>query len=240
MEGDNRKSCSVPITSQDYYIGDLTSLLVKGNEVYFATTVTSTNGQSNNPTTHSAIWKCVLTKDDSGEVQLTTKEENGYPVPYYLTHSDSELTVNGSLPEGSTFRITDLYSDGTSVYGLLANYIEIDARAQNDKVYMRGSVFKLKENTTTVNAIHYGLRNSLSISDILTAKQSFILPRKIVGIVNKKLIIADDGMILDKTDCNLDRFILFDLDGTLSEIIDVNVHFKTSGTSSAFATGSLF
>ena len=73
-----------------------------------------------------------------------------------------------------------------------------------------------------------------------TAKQDFILPRKIVGIVNKKLIIADDGMIPDKTDCNLDRFILFDLDGTLSEIIDVNVPFKTSGTASAFATGSLF
>ena len=101
-------------------------------------------------------------------------------------------------------------------------------------------IFKLKENTTTVNANHFGLRNSLSISDIQTAKQSFILPRKIVGIVKKKLIIADDGMIPDKTDCNLDRFILFDLDGTLSEIIDVNVPFTTSGTSSVFATGSLF
>jgi hypothetical protein len=80
----------------------------------------------------------------------------------------------------------------------------------------------------------------LLISDITTAKQSFILPRKIVGIVNKKLIIADDGMIPDKTHCNLDRFILFDLDGTLSEIIDVNVHFTTSGTSSRFATDYLF
>lgn len=243
MEDEQLKSCSIQITSQDYYIGDLTSLLVKGNEVYFATTVTS-NYQTNNPTTHSAIWKCLLTKDSSsGRYSLShsqTYQGDDYPVPYYLTHSDIELTVNDSLPEGSTFRITDLYSDGTSVYGLLANYIEIDARTQNDKVYMRGSVFKLKENTTTVNANHFGLRNSLSISDIQTAKQSFILPRKIVGIVNKKLIIADDGMIPDKTDCNLDRFILFDLDGTLSEIIDVNVPFTTSGTSSAFATGSLF
>lgn len=241
MEGDNRKSCSVLITSQDYYIGDLTSLLVKGNEVYFATTITS-NGQNNNPTTHSAIWKCELTTDDSGEVQLITKEENDYPVPYYLTHSDIELTVkNGSFPEGSTFRITDLYSDGTSVYGLLANYIETNQNNSGSYVYMRGSVFKLQENSTSANATHYGLRkDSLQISDIPTAKQYFILPRKIVGIINKKLIIADDGMIPDKTDCNLDRFILFDLDGSISEKIDVDVSFTTSGSTSGFATNTLF
>lgn len=221
---------------------NLTSFMVKGNDFYIATTLTDPN-QPAQVATHSAIWKCELTTNDSGEVQLTTKEENGYSVPYYLTHSDSELTVNGSFPSNAyvpAFRITDLYSDGTSVYGLLANYIETTEITANKIVYMRGSVFKLKENTTTVNAIHYGLRNSLSISDISTAKQSFILPRKIVGIVNKKLIIADDGMIPDTTDCNLDRFILFDLDGTLSEKIDVNVPFTTSGTSSMFATDSLF
>lgn len=248
MEDEQLKSCSIQITSQDYYIGDLTSLLVKGNEVYFATTVTSKD-QTNKPTTHSAIWKYELTMEETENgtfynlipVQTYQGYDGAdYPVPYYLTHSDIELTVNVSLPEGSTFRITDLYSDGTSVYGLLANYIETTENNANGNIYMRGSVFKLVENTTTVNAIHYGLRNSLLISDISTAKQSFILPRKIVGIVNKKLIIADDGMILDKTDCNLDRFILFDLDGTLSEIIDVNVHFTTSGTSSRFATDYLF
>lgn len=237
MEDEQLKSCSIQITSQDYYIGDLTSLLVKGNEVYFATTVTSTNGQNNNPTTHSAIWKCLLTKDSSsGRYSLSHSD---YPVPYYLTHSDIELTVNGSLPEGSTFRITDLYSDGNSVYGLLANYIEIDARSQNDKVYMRGSVFKLKENTTTVNANHFGLRNSfpLTTSELPTAKKYFILPRKIVGILNKKLVIVDDGMVPDSNDCNVDRFVLFDLfdlADEISETIDVAVPFSTNG----FATTS--
>lgn len=232
MEDEQLKSCSIQITSQDYYIGDLTSLLVKGNEVYFATTVTSTNGQNNNPTTHSAIWKCLLTKDSSsGRYSLSHSD---YPVPYYLTHSDIELTVNGSLPEGSTFRITDLYSDGNSVYGLLANYIEIDARSQNDKVYMRGSVFKLKENTTTVNANHFGLRNSfpLTTSELPTAKKYFILPRKIVGILNKKLVIVDDGMVPDSNDCNVDRFALFDLFNLadeISETIDVAVTFSTNG-----------
>ena len=216
-----------------------TAFYVKGNDFYFATDFIDYI-QPDNFITHSAIWKCELTTNDSGEVQLTTKEENGYPVPYYQTHSDSELTVNVSLPEDSTFRITDLYSDGSSVYGVLANYIETNENNANGNIHMRGSVFKLVENASTVNAIHYGLRNSLSISDISTAKQSFILPRKIVGIVNKKLIIADDGMIPDKNDCNLDRFILFDLDGTLSEKIDVNVPFTTSGTSSAFATNTLF
>ncbi len=242
MEDEQLKSCSIQITSQDYYIGDLTSLLVKGNEVYFATTVTS-NDQNNNPTTHSAIWKCLLTKDSSsGRYSLShsqTYQGDDYPVPYYLTHSDIELTVNGSLPEGSTFRITDLYSDGTSVYGLLANYIEIDARTQNDKVYMRGSVFKLKENTTTVNANHLGLRKSfpLTSENLATAKQYFILPRKIVGILNKKLVIVDDGMVPDSNDCNVDRFVLFDLfdlADEISETIDVAVPFSTNG----FATTS--
>lgn len=240
MEDEQLKSCSIQITSQDYYIGDLTSLLVKGNEVYFATTVTSTNDQNNNPTTHSAIWKYELKMDETANgtfynlIPVQTYQGDDYPVPYYLTHSDIELTVNGSLPEGSTFRITDLYSDGTSVYGLLANYIEIDARTQNDKVYMRGIVFKLKENTTTVNANHFGLRNSfpLTTSELPTAKKYFILPRKIVGILNKKLVIVDDGMVPDSNDCNVDRFALFDLFNLadeISETIDVAVTFSTNG-----------
>ncbi len=227
------------LTSAEFkQVSNLTALLVDGDNVYMATKNPTAD---NSGITHSAIWQLTLELTENGYIlspAQTYIDDSGaqYPVPYYQTSSD----IFDGTTDGSTFRITDLYSDRTSVYGLLANYIEIDARTQNDKVYMRGSVFKLKENTTTVNANHFGLRNSLSISDIQTAKQSFILPRKIVGIVNKKLIIADDGMIPDKTDCNLDRFILFDLDGTLSEIIDVNVPFTTSGTSSVFATGSLF
>ena len=255
MEGDNRESCSIPISSQDYSIGDLTSLLVKGNEVYFATTVTS-NDQTNKPITHSAIWKYELTMEETDNGTFynlipvqTYKGDDGtdYPVPYYLTQNDKSLTITDDLSDyprlpAPTFRITDLYSDGNSVYGLLANYVETDGNNANGNVYMRGSVFKLEENTTTVNAIHYSLRETfpLSSTDLPLAKQYFILPRKIVGIMNKKLIIADDGMIPDKTDCNLDRFILFDLDGAISEKIDVNVSFKTSGSTSGFATNTLF
>ena len=224
-------------------ISDLSALFVKGNDFYFATTYTDNNQASNSSITHSAIWKCELTKEDTGGYTLSPESA----VPYYLTQNDKSLTITDDLSDYSnlpapTFRVTDLYSDGNSVYGLLANYIETHVNINaNNIVYMRGSVFKLEENASTVNAIHYGLRkDSLQISDIQTAKQSFILPRKIVGIVNKKLIIADDGMIPDKTDCNLDRFILFDLDGSISEKIDVDVSFTTSGFTSGFATNTLF
>ena len=221
-------------------ISEITAFSVKGNDFYIATTLTD-NIQQNVSTTHSAIWKCVLTEDSGG---YTLSPENA--VPYYLTQNDKPLTITDDLSSYSnlpapTFRVTDLYSEGTSVYGLLANYIETNGRNANGNVYMRGSVFKLQENSTSANATHYGLRkDSLQISDITTAKQYFILPRKIVGIMNKKLIIADDGMIPDKNDCNLDRFILFDLDGSISEKIDVDVSFTTSGSTSGFATNTLF
>lgn len=269
-ESDNLLNYSVLISSQDYYIGDLTSLLVKGNEVYFATTVTSTNNQTNNPTTHSAIWKCLLTKDSSsGRYSLSHSQtyqgyDAYYPVPYYLTHYDSELIVNDdSFPEGSTFRITDLYSseDG-SIYGLLANYIEKEGAnsvGSNDKnkSFMRGSVFKLTTNSSRqensdpiMNANHLGLRKSfpLTSENLATAKQYFILPRKIVGILNKKLVIVDDGMVPDSNDCNVDRFALFDLFNLadeISETIDVAVPFSTNGVANTslsvfYTSNSLF
>ena len=234
-------NCSSASVSLNHIpVDKLTALLVDGDNVYMATTLTDTT-QQNVSTTHSAIWQLKLELTENGyflSPAQTSIDDTGaeYPVPYYQTLSD---IFEGEI-EGSTFRITDLYSDGNSVYGLLANYIEtyVDINA-NNIVYMRGSVCKLVENTTTVNAFHYGLRNSFAIEDIPIAKQYFILPRKIVGIVNKKLIIADDGMI-PETDCNLDRFILFDLDGTLSEKIDVDVSFTTSGFTSGFATNTLF
>ena len=236
------------LTSAEFkQVSNLTALLVHGDNVYMATKNPTAD---NSGITHSAIWQLTLELTENGYIlspAQTYTDDSGAdcPVPYYLTQNDEFLTITDDLSGYSnlpapTFRITDLYSDGISVYGLLANYIETYEINANGNVYMRGSVFKLQENTTTVNAFHYGLRNSFAIEDIPTAKQYFILPRKIVGIMNKKLIIADDGMIPDKTDCNLDRFILFDLDGTLSEKIDVNVSFTTSGTSSVFATGPLF
>ena len=236
------------LTSAEFkQVSNLTALLVHGDNVYMATKNPTAD---NSGITHSAIWQLTLELTENGYIlspAQTYTDDSGAdcPVPYYLTQNDEFLTITDDLSGYSnlpapTFRITDLYSDGISVYGLLANYIETYEINANGNVYMRGSVFKLQENTTTVNAFHYGLRNSFAIEDIPVAKQYFILPRKIVGIMNKKLIIADDGMIPDRTDCNLDRFILFDLDGTLSEKIDVNIDFKTSGTSSVFATDSLF
>ena len=253
MEDEQLKSCSIQITSQDYYIGDLTSLLVKGNEVYFATTVTS-NYQTNNPTTHSAIWKYELKMDETANgtfynlIPVQTYQGAECPVPYYLTQYDDNLTIiNRGFPEGSTFRITDLYSDGNSVYGLLANYEDKKYISGSTSfgavdVYMRGSVFKLVENSSRddntsepmMNANHFGLRNSfpLTTSELPTAKKYFILPRKIVGILNKKLVIVDDGMVPDSNDCNVDRFALFDLFNLadeISETIDVAVPFSTNG-----------
>lgn len=256
-ESANLLNYSVLITSQDYYIGDLTSLLVKGNEVYFATTVTSTNGQNNNPTTHSAIWKYELKMDETDNgtfynlIPVQTYQGDDYPVPYYLTQYDNNLTIdNNSFPEGSTFRITDLYSseDG-SIYGLLANYEDkVTLQNTHSDIHMRGSVFKLEQNTSRqknssepmMNANHFGLRKSfpLTSENLATAKQYFILPRKIVGILNKKLVIVDDGMVPDLNDCNVDRFALFDLFNLadeISETIDVAVPFSTNG----FANTSL-
>lgn len=239
---------------ENFYTDSITSLLVYGNNFYFATTLTDTN-QPEQVATHSAIWKYTLSEDTS---------DNGYhlipaesyvsgvgecPVPYYLTQYDDNLTIiNSSFPENSTFRITDLYIDGTEVYGLLANYIEKEGEGSvgiNDKnkSFMRGSVFKLEQNTSRqnnssdpiMNATHLGLRNSfpLTLENLATAKQYFILPRKIVGILNKKLVIVDDGMVPDSNDCNVDRFALFDLAGEISETIDVGTSFTTEASVSS-------
>jgi hypothetical protein len=165
-----------------------------------------------------------------------------YPVPYYLTQYDDKLTINNSFPKNSTFRITDLYSDGNSVYGLLANYEDkVTLQNAHSDIHMRGSVFKLTTNSSRkensepmMNANHFELRNSfpLTTADLATAKH-FILPRKIVGIVNKKLVIADDGMVPDSNDCNVDRFVFFDLASEISETIDVGTSFTTQASVSS-------
>jgi hypothetical protein len=86
-----------------------------------------------------------------------------------------------------------------------------------------------------MNATHLGLRNSfpLTTADLATAKKYFILPRKIVGILNKKLVIVDDGMVPDSNGCNVDRFALFDLAGEISETIDVGTSFTTQASVSS-------
>lgn len=256
-------SLSVPMTNANS--SDLTSFMVKGNDFYFATTFTDT--QPAQVVTHSAIWKYTLSEDisDNGvyynliPAETYGSEEVKYPVPYYMTVSDNNLKVGESFPENSTFRITDLYSseDG-SIYGLLANYIEKEGEGSvgNDvnKSFMRGSVFKLEQNTSRqdnssvpiMNATHLGLRNSfpLTLENLATAKQDFILPRKIVGILNKKLVIVDDGMVPDSNGCSVDRFVLFDLAGDISETIDVGISFTTQASVSMdkyfFTIGTLF
>ena len=245
---------------------DLTSFMVKGNDFYFATTFTDTT-QPAQVVTHSAIWKYTLSEYTSDDVvyynlipaKTYVSEDVEYPVPYYMTVSDNNLKVGENFPDDSTFRITDLYSseDG-SIYGLLANYIEKEGEGSvgNDvnKSFMRGSVFKLEQNTAQqdnpsdpiMNATHLGLRNSfpLTLENLATAKQYFILPRKIVGILNKKLVIVDDGMVPDSNGCNVDRFVLFDLAGEISETIDVGISFTTQASVSMnkyfFTTGTLF
>ena len=248
---------------------DLTSFMVKGNDFYFATTFTDTT-QPAQVVTHSAIWKYTLSEYTSDDVvyynlipaKTYVSEDVEYPVPYYMTVSDNNLKVGENFPDDSTFRITDLYSseDG-SIYGLLANYIEKegDGSVSNDenKSFMRGSVFKLEQNTSRqdnpsapiMNATHLGLRNSfpLTLENLATAKQDFILPRKIVGILNKKLVIVDDGMVPDSNGCNVDRFVLFDLfdlAGEISETIDVGTSFTTQASVSMdkyfFTIGTLF
>ena len=244
------------LTSAEFnQVSNLTALLVDRDNVYMATKNPSSD---NSGITHSAIWQLKLEQTDNGydlnPVQ-TYKEATGAinPVPYYQT---SSYVFDGTT-DGSTFRITDLYSseDG-SIYGLLANYIEkvnFDSVSNEDKnkSFMRGSVFKLEQNTSRqndssdpiMNATHSRLRNSFPLTtvDLATAKQYFILPRKIVGILNKKLVIVDDGMVPDSNDCNVDRFVLFDLAGEISETIDVGTSFTTqaSVSSNKFCTSEL-
>lgn len=244
------------LTSAEFnQVSNLTALLVDRDNVYMATKNPSSD---NSGITHSAIWQLKLEQTDDGYIlspAQTYNDDTGVPnpVPYYLTQYDNNLTIDTSFPENSTFRITDLYSDGNSVYGLLANYIEkkgADSVGSDDKneSFMRGSVFKLEQNTSRqnntsepmMNANHFGLRKSfpLTLENLATAKKYFILPRKIVGILNKKLVIVDDGMVPDLNDCNVDRFALFDLFNLadeISETIDVAVPFSTNG----FANTSL-
>ena len=257
-------NCSSASVSLNHIpVDKLTALLVDGDNVYIATTLTDTT-QQNVSTTHSAIWQLTLEQTENGYILSPAQTYNDAtgatnPVPYYLTQYDDMLTINNSFPENSTFRITDLYSseDG-SIYGLLANYIEKEGEGSvgNDvnKSFMRGSVFKLEQNTAQqdnpsdpiMNATHLGLRNSfpLTLENLATAKQYFILPRKIVGILNKKLVIVDDGMVPDSNGCNVDRFVLFDLAGEISETIDVGISFTTQASVSMnkyfFTTGTLF
>lgn len=256
-------------TFENFYTDSITSLLVYENNFYVSTTCSYFNQGDENSITHSAILKYTLTPvDDLNDYKLISEEYTGsdsesYQLPYYLTQYDNNLTIDSSFPKNSTFRITDLYSDGNSVYGLLANYIEkvnFDSVSNDEKnkSFMRGSVFKLEQNTSRqnntsepmMNANHFGLRNSfpLTTSELPTAKQYFILPRKIVGILNKKLVIVDDGMVPDSNDCNVDRFALFDLFNLadeISETIDVAVPFSTDGVANTslsvfYTSNSLF
>lgn len=234
-----------------HFTGDtVTALLVENDVIYIATTTSV----GNSGVTHSEIWRYKWDSDLDYTTAVDTYNQDGkiIPVPYYQTSSDKELKVGESFPENSTFRITDLYIDGTEVYGLLANYEDKQHIPGTSSfgavdVYMRGSVFKLVENSSRddnssdpiMNATHLGLRKSFSLTseNLATAKQYFILPRKIVGILNKKLVIVDDGMVPDSNDCNVDRFVLFDLfdlADEISETIDVAVPFSTNG----FATTS--
>lgn len=232
------------LTSAEFnQVSNLTALLVDGDNVYMAT---KNSNSDNSGITHSAIWQLKLEQTDNGyDLNPAQTYTDGTRAPYYQTSSD---IFEGEI-DGSTFRITDLYSseDG-SIYGLLANYIEkvnFDSVSNDEKnkSFMRGSVFKLEQNTSRqndssdpiMNATHSRLRNSfpLTLENLATAKQYFILPRKIVGILNKKLVIVDDGMVPDSNDCNVDRFVLFDLAGEISETIDVGTSFTTEASVSS-------
>lgn len=239
---------------EDFYTDSITSLLVYGNNFYVSTTCSYPNQVDENSITHSAILKYTLTPvDDLNDYKLISEEYTGfdnesYQLPYYLTQYDDKLMINRSFPENSTFRITDLYIDGTEVYGLLANYgsvAEGSSYTLVDNIHLRGSIFKLGVNSDDaigapkMTATHSYLRDTLVVSG--DYKQDFILPRKIVGIYNRKLFIADDGLIPDGSH-NLNRFSVFDLDTAVSEFIEVSFDFSVSSASSSPLTvsGSIY
>ncbi len=215
----------------------VTALLVENDVIYIATTTSV----DNSGVTHSEIWRYKWDSDLDYTTAVDTYNQGGkiIPVPYYQTSSDEELKVGESFPENSTFRITDLYSDGTSVYGLLANYGSVTKENSYDlaeKIHLRGSIFKLGVNSDDaigapkMTATHSYLRDTLVVSG--NYKQDFILPRKIIGIYNRKLFIADDGLIPDGSR-NLNRFSVFDLDTAVSEFIEVSFDFSVSSASSS-------
>ena len=230
---------------ENFYTDSITSLLVYGNNFYVSTTCSDFDQGDENSITHSAILKYTLTPvDDLNDYKLISEEYTGfdnksYQLPYYLTQYDDKLTINTSFPENSTFRITDLYIDGTEVYGLLANYgsvAEGSSYTLVENIHLRGSIFKLGVNSDDaigapkMTANHSYLRDTLVVSG--NYKQDFILPRKIVGIYNRKLFIADDGLIPDGSR-NLNRFSVFDLDTAVSEFIEVSFDFSVSSASSS-------
>ena len=221
-----------------HFTGDtVTALLVENDVIYIATTTSV----DNSGVTHSEIWRYKWDSDLDYTTAVDTYNQDGkiIPVPYYQTSSDKELKVGESFPENSTFRITDLYIDGTEVYGLLANYgsvAEGSSYTLADNIHLRGSIFKLGVNSDDaigapkMTATHSYLRDTLVVSG--NYKQDFILPRKIVGIYNRKLFIADDGLIPDGSR-NLNRFSVFDLDTAVSEFIEVSFDFSVSSASSS-------
>lgn len=226
------------LTSAEFnQVSNLTALLVDRDNVYMATKNPSSD---NSGITHSAIWQLKLEQTDDGYIlspAQTYNDDTGVPnpVPYYQTSSD---IFEGEI-DGSTFRITDLYIDGTEVYGLLANYgsvAEGSSYTLADNIHLRGSIFKLGVNSDDaigapkMTATHSYLRDTLVVSG--DYKQDFILPRKIVGIYNRKLFIADDGLIPDGSR-NLNRFSVFDLDTAVSEFIEVSFDFSVSSASSS-------
>ena len=224
----------------------VTALLVENDVIYIATTTSV----DNSGVTHSEIWRYKWDSDLDYTTAVDTYNQDGkiIPVPYYQTSSDEELKVGESFPENSTFRITDLYSDGNSVYGLLANYgsvAEGPSYTLAENIHLRGSIFKLGVNSDDaigapkMTATHSYLRDTLVVSG--NYKQDFILPRKIVGIYNRKLFIADDGLIPDGSR-NLNRFSVFDLDTAVSEFIEVSFDFSVSSASSDpfIVSGSIY
>lgn len=224
----------------------VTALLVENDVIYIATTTSV----DNSGVTHSEIWRYKWDSDLGYTTAVDTYDQNDekIPVPYYLTQYDDKLMINRSFPENSTFRITDLYIDGTEVYGLLANYgsvAEGSSYTLVDNIHLRGSIFKLGVNSDDaigapkMTATHSYLRDTLVVSG--DYKQDFILPRKIVGIYNRKLFIADDGLIPDGSH-NLNRFSVFDLDTAVSEFIEVSFDFSVSSASSSPFTvsGSIY
>lgn len=126
--------------------------------------------------------------------------------------------------------VTGMYIDGDELCILALDYEEYYL---SDYPRSRGGVFKFnKSDLSSVDSWNNDgsktrFRDTLAVSKD-SYKTSFLFPIKIVGIYKRKLIIVDDGVscIDDDIYGNMNRIVLFDLDGATFEYVFTTNTFK--------------
>ena len=182
------------------------------------------------------VYAATQTSDENQNPIIKLRKINRSDI--YNTYSQNYEELSSS--EGAV-SVTGMYIDGNELCVLFQNY----ESSTTDYPKSRGGVFKF--NTSDLSSVDTWnndnsktrYRDSIAVSKDCY-KTAFLLPTKIVGIYKRKLIIIDDGVsCIDDEDIygNVDRVVLFDLDGAtfdynFSVNSFTNVFTETQGSTS--------